>query len=460
MRNFFIYAIFGILVIIAIVFLFQWYKTGGRIQEHLAWPTTHLSIPSKPIPAIQHKPTQHKSTHPLSISTARDGAAAPTTMTNKPVYYYYYSTSLNNEKTVKNLPTKNHTATIAAAFNTKTTAPVNTTTAAQASSANNTLSAPAAPNNIKTLSSANNTLSAPAAPNNIKTSSSANNTLSAPAAPNNIKTLSLANNTLSAPAAPNNIKTSSSANNTLSAPAAPSNTKSLVSDASKNNTEMSTINSPNNATANTPASEDVLKYVLFTVDYDPHINAGETESLVLTMSPRSALAHLNEVINNNKLQKNQINDIEKIQNKYKYVSAALTVKNQCLTIQKKMPEEDKVYLPGMNESAADEVWQWDITAPETPSTTVCTLSLFIRFCLNQNDCIPTIHPDKKFAIFIDITLAHRLYAWFMGLGNLAHYGTAIVVAIAGVFFWLKKRMFSTLFTGIKKQSSSQDTDRR
>jgi len=208
----------------------------------------------------------------------------------------------------------------------------------------------------------------------------------------------------------------------------------------------SQLTSSNEIVSNDPAakkmSEDILKYVLFTINYDTHINAGETESLQLIMSPKSALTHLEKILKNKNLQEKQINSIEKIQKQYKYVSATLLAEDKCLRIEKTMPEGDKIYLHSINESVADEVWQWDLTAPETPTVATCNLSLFIRFCFNQDDCISSVNPDKTFEIFIHITPTHRIYTWFTGLGNIAHYGTAItglIGVLIGIFIWIKKR---------------------
>lgn len=190
--------------------------------------------------------------------------------------------------------------------------------------------------------------------------------------------------------------------------------------------------------------EAIMKYVLFSVSYEPSINVGETKSLQLKMSPRNALINLENALKNNTIPKSQINDIEKVEKKYKYVSAKLITQNNCLEIEKKMPEEDKVYLPNINESSADQVWQWDLTAPDVPLANTCHLSLFIRFCLNQDDCIPSDNPDKEFNIFIQVTLAHKIYIWITDVSNLANYGYAIItflVALIGIagFIWRKKR---------------------
>ncbi len=320
MRNYFIGAVFGVLIIIAMILLFDWYKTRGRVQEPLALPSTFTKHITRSI-------MQHKATHPSPTSKIKDGTAEPTTTRIQPVAYHYASTHFTKEKTTEQPPKKNHTTTSG---------------------------------------------------------------ISALGVTDTVKTIKM----------------------------------------------TETIS---------PTPEAVLKYVLFSVSYDPIINAGETQSLQLTMSPRSALAQLDKVTKDKKTQQIQINDIEKIQKQYKYVSATLFAKNHCLNIEKKMPEEDKVYLPSINDSTSDQVWEWDLTVPEESTENICNLSLFIRFCLNQNDCIPSADPDKKFIIAIHVTIAHKIYTWFIGLGNLAHYGTAIATAIAGLIgflIWIKKRKSS------------------
>jgi hypothetical protein len=188
-------------------------------------------------------------------------------------------------------------------------------------------------------------------------------------------------------------------------------------------------------------AEQLLKYVLFSVKYDPKINAGETESLQLSMSPRNKLLNLQKALSENKINQNQINDIEKVGSQYKYVSAKLLSQNNCLYIEKKMPEEDKVYLPSITESSGDQIWQWDLTAPHTPSTTVCHLSLFIRFCINQHDCVPLADPDKEFNIYIEITVAHKIYTWLSSTSHLASIIIPIltIIGIIGGLVWRKKQ---------------------
>lgn len=379
MRNVFIYAVFGVLLIIVIAFLFQWYKTGERVQEQLAWPNSS----TKRIAVIQHK--QHKPTPPLPTSTAQNGTTEKSnTTTNKPVYYYSYSTA----PSVK--ATKNKTISH------------NDTTKSQTTTALSNI--------LKTISSA----SAPATNKPVYYSYST--------------------------AQPEKTTKNKMSSDDHTTAIYPEKSTAAVSDTVK---------------TTPPTPEAILKYVLFTVNYDPDITAGDTQSLQLTMSPRSALTQLENVLKNKKIQQSQINDIEKIQNQYKYVSATLLAKNHCLNIEKKMPEEDKVYLQSINESAADQIWQWDLTAPETPATNVCTLSLFIRFCLNQNDCIPTMNPDKQFAIFIHITFVQKVFKWFTEAGNFANYGTEIAGAIPvliGFFIWIR--------IWLKKRSASKTHVRR
>lgn len=187
------------------------------------------------------------------------------------------------------------------------------------------------------------------------------------------------------------------------------------------------------------ALESVVKYVLFSIAYYPQMSAGETRSLQLTMSPRSERAKLEKVVSERKIKPGQINDIEKVRSQYKYVSAELIAQNNCLQVQKMMPREDKVYLPNVNESSSDQLWQWDLTAPEEPSTNICHLSLFIRFCMNQTDCLPMEDPDKEFNINIEITFGHKIYKWLTNFGHLAAIIIPILTIIGIISGWLMRK---------------------
>jgi hypothetical protein len=194
------------------------------------------------------------------------------------------------------------------------------------------------------------------------------------------------------------------------------------------------------ATYRTP--EILLKYVLFSIKYDSTMYAGETKSLILRMSPRNELRNLEKALKDKIIQQNQINDIEKVQSQYKYVSAELTTQNKCLDIQKKVPPEDRVYLPSINESHGDQIWQWDLTAPERPSTKYCSLTLYIHFCVNQNACLPMNQPDKEFNINIEIKLSQLIFSVLKDIGNTVSVVIIPIITVVGVIiglFWRNKK---------------------
>lgn len=197
------------------------------------------------------------------------------------------------------------------------------------------------------------------------------------------------------------------------------------------------------ATGNVTIEEDkLLKYVLFSVSYDKSINEGETESLQLKMTWRDLRADLEKMIpKTESSEENLLNFIDKIQERYKYVSADLVAKNGCLKVEKKRPSETYVYLPSLRDSTSYQLWQWDLTAPENPPTTDCKLSLFIRFCEKESTCIPTEDPDKEILIQIQVSLFNHFIKNLKEVGEIAgSIGVilALLATILGWHFWKKK----------------------